>query len=69
MQTDYEKTLEMHYDISGQGADQVELRVWRLRPDSRERIFEDRGKIDGYYEADFESNEDIFSICFRSLDY
>lgn len=68
-QIDYDKTLEMHYDISGQGADEVEIKVWRLRPDSRERIFMDKAKIDGYYEADFLSNDELLSICFHSLDY
>ena len=32
-----------------------------------ERIHEDKGKTDGYYEADFEDGLD-FAICFTSLD-
>ena len=32
-----------------------------------ERIHEDKGKTDGYYEADFEDGMN-FMICFTSLD-
>ena len=63
----YDKTLEMHYDVSGPGADEVDLRVWRLFPDSRERIYAERAKPDGYYEADFVQDE-LLAFCFSSLD-
>ena len=38
-----------------------------MRPDSRERIFSDLARPDGYYEADF-IDEELMSICFNSLD-
>ena len=57
----------MHYDISGQGADEVDLKVWRMFPDARERIYASRARPDGYYEADFIGNE-LLSICFHSVD-
>ena len=57
----------MHYDVSGPGADEVDLRVWRLYPDQRERIYAERAKPDGYYEADFKSDE-LLAFCFSSLD-
>ena len=48
-----DKTLEVHYDVSGQGADEVEMRVYNLQEDSRQRIHGESGKTDGYYETDF----------------
>ena len=33
-----DKTMEMHYDVSGPEADEVELKVWRIGRDTRERI-------------------------------
>ena len=63
------KTLEMHYDISGQGADEVELKVWRMSQTAREQIHIEDGRTDGYFEADFLSEMDSIFICFVSQDY
>ena len=60
--------MEMHYDVSGPGADNVELRVFRMSHEIRERIYS--GTIqsaDGYYQNDFVDGFAFF-ICFRSLD-
>ena len=42
--------MEMHYDVSGPGAENVELRIFRNSDEIRERIYS--GLIqsaDGYY--------------------
>ena len=41
--------------------------MWRLLPDTRERIYSERARPDGYYEADFVADE-LLSICFSSND-
>ena len=43
--------------------------MFRLSPYAKERIFEDKGKTDGYYEADFHDRDEVLQICFKSLDY
>ena len=59
--------MEMHYDVSGPEADEIELKVWRISNESVERIHQGKGAADGYYEQDF--NESFaFRICFMSLD-
>ena len=57
----------MHYDVSGPGADEVELKVWRMSSDTKERIHSGKGAADSYYEQDFIDGFAFF-ICFKSLD-
>ena len=58
----------MHYDVSGPGAENMELRVFRMSKDTREKIH--GGMIqtaDGYFETDFITGFGFY-ICFKSLD-
>ena len=59
----------MNYDVNGPGAENVELRVFKMSQDARERIHS--GMIeqtaDGYYESNFTDGM-TFLICFKSLD-
>ena len=57
----------MHYDVVGQGAESVELKVWRMTNVSRERIFSNTVRADGYYEADFVDDNPLY-ICFKNHD-
>ncbi len=58
----------MHYDVTGQEAENVEMKVWRVTQASRERIFSQKVRTDGYYEADLVNDSSLY-ICFRSQDY
>ena len=58
----------MHYDVTGQEAESVEMKVWRVTQASRERIFSQQVRADGYYEADLINDNSLY-ICFKSQDY
>ena len=57
----------MHYDISGPGADEVQLNVWSQEEYARRKVHSEKGKSDGYFEADFIGGNSFY-ICFKSFD-
>ena len=60
----------MNYDISGPGADLVELKVYQYShyvPGEGKQVHSEQGKADGYFEMEFTDGY-YFSICFKSLD-
>ena len=63
----FENKLELHYDISGVNADEVEMKVWEQQEYSRSKIHSETGKTDGYFETNFIPGSDFY-ICFKSKD-
>ena len=61
------KAMEINYDVSGQGADNVELQVWLLGRERMDPYHREQGKTDGYFEADFVHGTSFY-VCFNSLD-
>ena len=66
------RTLEVNYDVSGSQAEQVKFSAWRIEivgphAGAKEKVADETGKADGYFEAEFHRHE-VIELCWTALD-